>query len=122
MDLYSTGITAVVAILLLGRRRVREEERVVVFRFNRFLRIAGPGVLLAVPLVDKIARVDLTTQVPHWRSLTKDQLEEAIKDLVRSSGYEVPDRRSRQGAESEERGRPTSSRASAAVPEIDEIP
>jgi regulator of protease activity HflC (stomatin/prohibitin superfamily) len=95
VDSFSVGMTAVTTLLLLSVRRVREGQRLVVFRLNRFLRIVGPGSVIAVPWVDKVFRIDLETQVPHWRSMTEDDVAEAIKSLMRASGYVMPDQASR---------------------------
>lgn len=51
-----TLITAAVKIL-------REYERAVVFTLGRFQRVKGPGLVLLIPFVQEMARVDLRIQV-----------------------------------------------------------
>lgn len=41
---------------------LQEYERAVVFRFGKFLKVAGPGWLILVPFVDSFVRVDLRVQ------------------------------------------------------------
>ena len=45
----------------LGVRILREYERAVVFRLGRLLPVKGPGLVLLIPLVDRMVRVDLRT-------------------------------------------------------------
>jgi regulator of protease activity HflC (stomatin/prohibitin superfamily) len=68
-QLYSLGpvvILLVVAILaLLGAavKILREYERAVVFTLGRFQAVRGPGLVLLIPLIQQMVRVDLRTQV-----------------------------------------------------------
>ncbi|WP_419728863.1 slipin family protein [Lichenicola sp.] len=53
-------------VLLLARTSIkilREYERAVVFTLGRFERVRGPGLVLLVPFVQEMVRVDLRTQV-----------------------------------------------------------
>ncbi len=55
-----------VLVGLLARTSIkilREYERAVVFQLGRFQRVRGPGLVLLVPLVQEMVRVDLRTQV-----------------------------------------------------------
>ena len=52
---------AVVAALFLGVRILREYERAVVFRVDRLLPVRGPGLVMLIPFVDRMVRVDLRT-------------------------------------------------------------
>lgn len=53
-----------VFILLAASVRVlREYERAVVFNLGRFHSVSGPGLVLLVPFLQKMVRVDLRTQV-----------------------------------------------------------
>jgi regulator of protease activity HflC (stomatin/prohibitin superfamily) len=74
----------VVVLLLLGLalaaasvRVLREYERGVVFRLGRLLEQKGPGVVLLVPLVDRMVRVSLRTvtqQIPPQDVITRDNV------------------------------------------------
>jgi regulator of protease activity HflC (stomatin/prohibitin superfamily) len=73
-----------VIIFLRGIRIVREDHRLVVFRLGRFFRIAGPGLVLVFSFIDQAIQVDLNTSVPQWLSMSKEQLEDQLKNTVLS--------------------------------------
>jgi regulator of protease activity HflC (stomatin/prohibitin superfamily) len=56
---------AVVAVILLGMsvRILREYERAVVFTLGRFQKVKGPGLVLLIPFIQEMVRVDLRIQV-----------------------------------------------------------
>ncbi|MBI2386777.1 MAG: slipin family protein [Elusimicrobia bacterium] len=69
----------VITIVLLGQaiRILREYERGVVFRLGRLIGAKGPGLVLLIPAVDKMVRVDLRTvtlDVPVQELITKDNI------------------------------------------------
>jgi regulator of protease activity HflC (stomatin/prohibitin superfamily) len=77
--LYVAGglLIALLATTLLSVKVVREYERAVVFRFGRLLPVKGPGVVLLIPLVDRIVRVDLRTvtmTIPPQEVITRDNV------------------------------------------------
>lgn len=53
------------AIIILANaiRVLREYERGVIFRLGRLIRVKGPGLILLIPIVDKMMRVSLRTVV-----------------------------------------------------------
>jgi uncharacterized membrane protein YqiK len=58
-------------------RILREYERAVVFRLGRLIGAKGPGIVLLVPLVDRMVRVDLRTvtfEVPPQDVITRDNV------------------------------------------------
>jgi regulator of protease activity HflC (stomatin/prohibitin superfamily) len=77
-------VVVVVVLLLLGLtlaaasvRVLREYERGVVFRLGRLLDQKGPGVVLLVPVVDRMVRVSLRTvtqQIPPQEVITRDNV------------------------------------------------
>ena len=54
-------VALVVAAAGASVRILREYERAVVFRLGRLVGAKGPGIVLLVPLVDRMVRVDLRT-------------------------------------------------------------
>jgi regulator of protease activity HflC (stomatin/prohibitin superfamily) len=76
------AIVAVVAVLLLivlasAIRILREYERGVVFRLGRLIAQKGPGLILLIPIVDQMVRVDLRTvtlNVPPQEVITRDNV------------------------------------------------
>jgi regulator of protease activity HflC (stomatin/prohibitin superfamily) len=61
---------------------VREDERLVVLRLGRLLRVAGPGLVLLLPSIDRGIRVSLTRKVPGWQGMTPEQIEARVKDAA----------------------------------------
>ncbi len=58
-------------------RILREYERAVVFRLGRLLGEKGPGLILLIPGVDRMARVDLRTvtlEIPPQNLITRDNV------------------------------------------------
>ena len=76
------GILIAVAVLLLvvlpaAIRILREYERGVVFRLGRLLGAKGPGLVLLIPVIDKMVRVDLRTitlNIPPQEVITRDNV------------------------------------------------
>jgi len=76
-------IVAVVVLILLiiiiraSVRILREYERGVLFRFGRLRGARGPGIILIIPFVDKMIKVDLRTvtlDVPPQEIITRDNV------------------------------------------------
>ena len=63
--LYLTPAILLVAFILIAAsvRILREYERAVVFTLGRFQRVKGPGLVLLIPFVQEMVKVDLRTQV-----------------------------------------------------------
>jgi regulator of protease activity HflC (stomatin/prohibitin superfamily) len=63
--LYLIPIVVLAAGLLVGAsvRVLREYERAVVFTLGRFEKVKGPGLVLMIPFVQEMVRVDLRIQV-----------------------------------------------------------
>jgi regulator of protease activity HflC (stomatin/prohibitin superfamily) len=68
---------AVAAMFLAGVRVVREYERGVVFRLGRLVPLRGPGLVLLIPVLDRMVRVDLRTvtlTIPPQEVITRDNV------------------------------------------------
>jgi regulator of protease activity HflC (stomatin/prohibitin superfamily) len=64
---------------------VRDYQRLARFRFGRFEGMLGPGIVIAVPIVHQVVRVDTRTEVleiPRQTSITKDNASIDIDFLV----------------------------------------
>jgi regulator of protease activity HflC (stomatin/prohibitin superfamily) len=63
--LYVIPIVLVVALVVVAKsvRILREYERAVVFTLGRFQKVKGPGLVLLVPFLQELVRVDLRIQV-----------------------------------------------------------
>ena len=56
-------LLAIVVGLAASVRILREYERAVVFTLGRFERVKGPGLVLLMPFIQEMVRVDLRIQV-----------------------------------------------------------
>jgi len=72
------SVIIIVIFLLMSAIRVfREYERGVVFRLGRLVGTRGPGLILIIPIVDKVVRVSLRTivmDIPPQDVITKDNV------------------------------------------------
>jgi regulator of protease activity HflC (stomatin/prohibitin superfamily) len=67
----------VIIILVNTLKVLREFERGVIFRLGRLIGAKGPGLIILIPIVDKMVRVDLrviTYDVPPQDVITKDNV------------------------------------------------
>ncbi len=73
-------ITAIVIFLFIigsAVRVMREYERAVVFRLGRLAGVKGPGLILIIPIIDRVVKVSLRTvtmDVPPQDVITKDNV------------------------------------------------
>ena len=79
MPLYfGVGVVIVVVVLLATSLRIlREYERGVVFLLGRFWKVKGPGLVLVVPFLQQMVRMDLRTvvlDVPPQDVITRDNV------------------------------------------------
>jgi regulator of protease activity HflC (stomatin/prohibitin superfamily) len=73
------GIAVVLVFILLASaiRVLREYERGVIFRLGRLIAQKGPGLILLIPIIDRMVRVDLRTvtlNVPPQEVITRDNV------------------------------------------------
>ncbi len=61
MSYYSiaTIVVLVVALLISMFKVLREYERGVVFFLGRFYQVKGPGLVILIPIIQQMVRVDL---------------------------------------------------------------
>jgi regulator of protease activity HflC (stomatin/prohibitin superfamily) len=66
-------------------RILREYERGVIFRLGKLLRAKGPGLVLLIPIVDRMVRVDLrviTIGVPKQDMMTRDNVPVSVDAVL----------------------------------------
>ena len=72
------GLLALIAALAASSIRIlREYERAVVFRLGRLIETKGPGLILLIPGIDRMVRVDLRTvvlDIPPQDLITRDNV------------------------------------------------
>ena len=89
MPVFSTTfiIIAIFGIVIIANaiRVLREYERGVIFRLGRLVGVKGPGVILLIPIIDKMVKVSLRTvvmDVPPQDVITKDNVSIKVNAVV----------------------------------------
>jgi regulator of protease activity HflC (stomatin/prohibitin superfamily) len=77
----------ILAVIVLPQmiRILREYERGVIFRLGKLLRAKGPGLVLLIPIVDRMVKVDLrvvTINVPQQEMMTRDNVPVSVDAVV----------------------------------------
>ena len=78
-------IIVILLFLISSLKVVREYERVVVFRLGRLIGEKGPGLILVIPLVDRVVRISLrvvTMDVPSQEVITRDNVTTNVNAVV----------------------------------------
>jgi regulator of protease activity HflC (stomatin/prohibitin superfamily) len=81
------AVILVLAILLLASaiRILREYQRAVVFTLGRFTGVRGPGLILLIPYVQQMVRVDLRTivlDVPSQDVISRDNVSVRVNAVI----------------------------------------
>ena len=89
MENVSWIVIVAIALILfvLGPmlRITQEYERAVVFRLGRLVGVRGPGLIILVPYIERMVKVDLrivTLDVPKQDTMTKDNVPVAVDAVV----------------------------------------
>jgi regulator of protease activity HflC (stomatin/prohibitin superfamily) len=78
-------LLAIVLILSSAIKILREYERAVVFRLGRAIGVKGPGLIILIPLVDRMQKVDLRTvamDVPPQDVITRDNVSMKVNAVI----------------------------------------
>ncbi|HXF67285.1 MAG TPA: slipin family protein [Burkholderiales bacterium] len=85
-DIGLGGILVLVAILVVSALRIlREYERGVVFMLGRFWRVKGPGLIVVIPGIQQMVRVDLRTvvmDVPSQDVISRDNVSVKVNAVI----------------------------------------
>ena len=86
MPFFAIGAAIVVLILLaMSLRILREYERGVVFQLGRFWGVKGPGLIILIPVVQQMVRMDLRTvvlDVPPQDVITRDNVSVKVNAVI----------------------------------------
>ena len=85
--MYTLAAIIVLVIFFLSSaiRILNEYERGVIFRLGRVLAVKGPGLILLIPIIDKMIKVDLRTvtmDVPAQDVITRDNVSVKVNAVV----------------------------------------
>ena len=79
-------IVVVVALLLFSSIKIlREYERAVVFLFGRFQAVKGPGIIIILPVLQQIVKVDMRTivmDVPPQDVISRDNVSVKVNAVI----------------------------------------
>jgi regulator of protease activity HflC (stomatin/prohibitin superfamily) len=78
---------ALIVLLVFGAavRVLREYERGVIFRLGRLIAQKGPGLILLIPFIDRIVKVDLRTvtlNIPPQEVITRDNVPASVNAVA----------------------------------------
>ena len=82
---FGIVIAAILAVLASAFRVLREYERAVVFLLGRFQRVKGPGLIIIIPILQSMVRVDLRTivmDVPSQDLITRDNVSVKVNAVL----------------------------------------
>jgi len=89
LDFVNMGLGSVLLLLMLlifsALRILREYERGVVFQLGRFWKVKGPGLVLVIPGIQQMVRVDLrvvTLDVPPQDVISRDNVSVKVNAVV----------------------------------------
>ncbi len=90
MNVALIAILAVVVFFLLlvvpnAIKIVPEYQRLVLFRLGRAIGIRGPGLVIIIPIIDRVVRVDLRErylEIPHQAAITEDNATISIDFII----------------------------------------
>ena len=82
---YILSAVLVIFFLASAIKILREYERAVIFRLGRVIKTKGPGIIILIPVIDKMVKVSLrlvTMDVPSQDVITRDNVSVAVDAVV----------------------------------------
>src|SRR5437867_12238689 len=80
------GVALIIILLIVASFRIlREYERAVVFTLGRFWKVKGPGLILIIPGIQQMVRMDLRTvvhDVPPQDVITRDNVSVKVNAVL----------------------------------------
>ncbi len=85
--MYAILVLVVLVVMFLAAaiRILNEYERAVIFRLGRVLATKGPGLIILIPVIDRMVRVDMRTiamDVPPQDVITRDNISIKVNAVV----------------------------------------
>ena len=89
-DIYPVLPVIVVVVLVIlflssAIRIINEYQRAVIFRLGRIIDTKGPGIIILIPIVDRMVRIDMRTitmEVPPQDVITRDNVSIKVNAVV----------------------------------------
>lgn len=82
---YIAVIVAILLLLASAVRVLREYERAVIFRLGRLEKTRGPGLIILIPIIDRMVRVSLRTvvmDIPPQDIITRDNVSVKVNAVL----------------------------------------
>jgi regulator of protease activity HflC (stomatin/prohibitin superfamily) len=79
------AVAAVLLVLFLSLHILREYERGVIFLLGRFWKVKGPGLIIVIPVIQKMVKVDLRIRVfdvPSQDVISQDNVSVKVNAVV----------------------------------------
>ncbi len=79
------GLIVIIALLLYTFRVLREYERGVIFTLGRFWKVKGPGLIIVIPVIQQMVRVELRTvvmDIPSQDVISKDNVSVKVNAVL----------------------------------------
>jgi len=79
------AVVLIVFFLFSAIKILREYERGVIFRLGRVIKVKGPGLILLIPIIDKMVKVSLrlvTMDVPSQDVITRDNVSVKVNAVI----------------------------------------
>jgi regulator of protease activity HflC (stomatin/prohibitin superfamily) len=79
------GLAVLIGLLLYTFRILREYERGVVFTLGRFWKVKGPGLVIVIPVIQQMVKVDLRTvvmDVPSQDVISRDNVSVQVNAVL----------------------------------------
>ncbi|MFQ5348042.1 MAG: slipin family protein [Rhodothalassiaceae bacterium] len=87
LSVYLTFAGVLVALIASALRILREYERGVMFTLGRFTGVKGPGLIIVIPVIQKMVKVDLRTfveDVPTQDVISRDNVSVKVNAVIYS--------------------------------------
>ncbi len=82
---YILAIVLIVLFLMSAIRVLKEYERGVIFRLGRVIKTKGPGLIILIPVIDKMVKVSLrlvAMDVPPQDVITRDNVSVKVNAVI----------------------------------------
>ena len=85
LSFYAPPVILIIVFLAAAIRILREYERGVVFTLGRFTGVKGPGLIILIPFVQQMVRIDLRTlvlDVPSQDVISRDNVSVKVNAVI----------------------------------------
>ena len=85
MNFWILAVILLVFFLSAAIKILKEYERAVIFRLGRVINTKGPGLIILIPVIDKMVKVSLrlvTMDVPEQDVITKDNVSIKVNAVI----------------------------------------